>query len=270
MRSTNNTGVAAPIIAAAALLGCAAPDEDTTLAELERANAVARVSIERDACSCSCGQLVCWNFTCSGTGCSRADEYDLIVERDLATGDGPCPEAATGLTARLLGEDGEPLATDAAARGCSELSFSWRGPRAGLESRPHRIEISDASASWSIDDPFTLSSLAVVEPASAVSSSPTAPATVLAGDAIAFSLAPAARLTEVRASLRSAGTPDPIELPVRDVREDALELIVPSGTPPGLYDLQLDAGTLLPAGACRGPAVCRGLDIGTSSTLRVE
>jgi hypothetical protein len=269
MRSTNNTGVAAHIFAAG-LLGCAAPDEHATLAELERGNAVARVSIERDACSCSCGQLVCWNFTCSGTGCSSADEYELIVERDLQTGDGTCSETATGLTAQLLGEDEEPLAADATTHGCREISFRWRRPRDGLESRPHRIDISDASETWSIDDPFTLPSLAVLAPASAMSASSTVPATVHAGDAIVFSLDPPARLMEPRASLRSAVTHASTELPVRDIREDELELSVPSGTPAGLYDFQLRAGTLLPARACDGPALCQGLDVGTSFVMRVE
>jgi hypothetical protein len=266
MRSTNELRVVAHVLAAG-LVGCSAADEHTTLAELERA--VVLVSLERDACSCSCGKLICWDFSCSGADCSIADEYQLIVQRDLDAGDGSCFEMDSRITARLFAEDAEAVDAEVTTHGCAELGFRWRGPSAGLPSRPHRIEISDASRTWSIDDPFALSSLAVLAPASAMSASGI-PATVRAGDVLAFSLAPPARLTDAHASLRSSVTHDAIELRPSGIHEDELDVSVPVDTPPGLYDFQLGAGTLLAADACDGPALCRGRDVGMSFELRVE
>lgn len=269
MRSTGKPTAAVQLLAAA-LLGCAAADEHTTLAELERDGAGVRASIERDVCSCSCGKLVCWDFSCSGDGCSRADEYELIVARDADAGDGACFDAATALQARLIDGNREPLLAEATTHGCAEPSLRWRRPPAGLESRPHRIEISDDSGRWTIDDPFALVSLELRAPASALPTSAMVAATAAAGDAIVLGLTPPGQLTQVRASLRSSVTHDAIELPVGNLGEEQLEVIVPADTPPGPYQFELGAGTLLPSGACRGPAFCQGVDVGTTFALRVE
>jgi hypothetical protein len=248
--------------------GCAS-DQHLTLAALAQDNAEARASAERDACSCSCGKLVCWDFTCSGEGCSSADEHELSVVREPQEGGRACLPAATRLTARLFDEDAEPLVAEAATHGCDELSFLWRGPPADLESRPHRVEISDGRESWSIDDPFAHSTLTVLAPASAVSPSLPVPASVRPGDVIVFSIAPPAELTDVAASIRSPVTHQWTELPVVSI-DDRLELSVPSGARPGLYRLQIGAVTLLPASACHGPTTCRGLDVATSFDLRID
>jgi hypothetical protein len=253
----------------AVLAGCS-QDAGTTLEQLASEGARMQSLLERDACSCSCGQLICWNFTCSGDGCSSADEYELVVEREPGSGDGECFEPTRELTGRLFVDGGDPVVADSVSQRCHEISFLWRGPREGIDTRAHHVELADSSATWSLVNPFARSSLAIVAPASAVATSPNERGTLHAGEVLVIGISPPVELTEVHAALQSGSTHASLELSTGDVREDALELIVPADTPIGVYDLKLHTGTLLSPEACDGPSVCGGLGLEASLPLRID
>lgn len=248
----------------AALAGCSA-DAPTTLQELAREGVRAQSALERDVCSCSCGQWICWDFTCSGEGCSSADEYTLVLARDAEPGGG-CLDRTSGLGVRLFVENERPLPADRVSASCDELVFHWRGPREGFASRPHRIELADDTDAWSLESPFAPAPIATV----ALESAPAESATLPAGGTLVLDVSPPTKLAEVHAELRSHVTHEALELAAGEVHDDRVELLLPADTPSGVYDLQLGAHTVLPAEACRGPSVCWGLGLAASFALRVQ
>jgi hypothetical protein len=251
------------------LLGCGcAADDTTTLAELATYDDLRlQSSFERDACSCSCGNYVCWNFSCTGEGCSSADEYELAVDRA-----GECHEGTPGLMAKLVIAGSDAIEPSRIGDTCGDLTLTWRGLPHGIDlAQPHEVEIADGSATWLIQNPFAPPMPVLLAPESAISGSSSEPPTLNTDTTMIIGWDAEVRVTVVHGTLRATSHQRPsIDLQVVDIQADRMELRVPPETAAGLYEVALTAQTELEPSACQGPPACRGLDLAMSFELRIE
>lgn len=268
----------------AVLVALAAPasgcDTQTTLDDLaQRDDVHVESTIARDQCRCSCDTLICWDLTCSSPRCSIRDEYELQVIHGAEMA-GECPEGPQ-LTARLIGSDAAPLAAGDAAPlepysqqdGCGTTTFTWRlGDGQFDSSLPHRVEIADHSATWTIDGAFLTRALTIVAPTSAASPAAGAVPSLRAGEQLVVSFSPPALNNVPRATIHTlSGVSRPtLGLFIDAADADRIAVTMPADTAPGSYRIAIGLDILLTPEQCLGPALCRAADANAQWDLRID
>jgi hypothetical protein len=254
--------------------GCKSETSELSLAELgARDDVRVEPAVERDVCRCRCGDVVCWNLTCSGEGCSESDEYTLRVRHDPDSATSDCLPATPVVEARLL-LDGDTLAPFESHAGCGDLEFTWRGlPASFAGELEHRVTIRDSSATWTIVNPFREVTATLLAPPTDVTPPPGSLGSVAQGETVLVGLVPALRVLDASASLSSRVRHGeaPYDLAVA-IAGDALTLTVPVTVPVdrGAFDLELLAKTELARDACMGPSSCRGRSVFATWPVRIE
>lgn len=252
---------------AAAIVACGCHAKGTTLDDLAHRDDVrAEATLSPDQCACQCHELVCWNFTCSGPECSRKDEYELRIDHGPRAGDGECLDPLSDVTAELVRADGKPLAPSFVSNGCGELDITWRVSAGVFDAKsPHRVEISDGSATWTIDDPFLTHTLTLVAPPTAAGQ----PSVVREGESLVVAVSPPLPGATAHASIRASSVPDSrvSVLPVAVTDDGDIAFTIPPGTAPFIYDVIAGVDVVLGSDACRGPDACRG--VGAAATWEI-
>lgn len=245
---------------AASLLagGCGA--KGLTLEDLARREDVRiESSFSADQCECQCGQLICWDFTCTGPSCSRADEYELRVKHGATSGRSECLDELDEVTVQLVAAGAEPLAPHFVSNACGTLDLTWRMQPGRFDpASPHRVEISDGSANWTIEDPFLAHALTIVAPASATTSEPAVPRLVHPGEPLIVAVSPPVTAPTLSATIERtfAGTAPTSALASAMLDDGRIAIAIPPDTAVGLYEIRLGLGIALAADACRGPDAC--------------
>jgi hypothetical protein len=261
------------LLFAAALFACGG-DAVPTLGDLAHRDGVrVESAITRDRCRCPCAKLVCWHFSCSDSGCSIMDEYELTVTHGAATAAGECPEGPPELTAKLFASEAEPIAPHFVSGGCG-TSFTWRMPRARFDpASSHRVEIADETATWAVDGAFAPHPATILAPASAASPEAGAPRVVDAGATMVVGVSPPVSVATTKATIRSAlvgANQAPSALPSAMIDADHIGLTIPANTAPGRYDVAVHADVVLVPDACHGPPLCRGVAATGQWDVRVD
>src|SRR4051812_30591483 len=238
----------AAVALAAAALACGCHAWGSTLEDLGRRDDVhAEASFSPDQCACHCDQLICWDFTCSGPRCSRADEYELRVVHGPASGNGECLDERDEVTAKLVLDEGEPLAPKLVSNVCGTLDITWRMSAGRFDTAsPHRVEISDGSTTWMIDDPFLRHTLTIVAPPTAAAPAAGQRRVVRAGETLVIGVSPPLPAAMARAALQLITGPNrpASALPVA-VTDDHIAFTIPLETTPGIYDVTTSVDVML-------------------------
>jgi hypothetical protein len=212
---------------------------------------------------------VCWDLSCTRSGCSRADVYELSVRRP----EGECLESTRGLSAQLVagGERHEPRSIRDV---CGQLEIEWRGDRAAIDpARAHRLEISDETSTWTIDRPFAPRSAFIVEPEALASAVEGEPPVLPAGAPIIVGWSGGVTLAAAHATLAAPARTGPAsvtELAITELGGDRMQIDLPEQSATGQHELRVTAATVLASDACIGPPVCHGLALHGAWSLRVE
>lgn len=265
---------AVAVLLAAAFLahGC---ESVTTLEDLAHDPAVhVESAIARDQCRCQCDALVCWSFSCSNTGCSRADEYELTVVYGPGADNGECLDKPPTLTATLVAADAAPRAPRYVSEGCGEASFTWRMPAGQFDpTSSHRVEVADETATWTIEGAFSPHAPTIIAPATAASPEAGAARVILAGAQLVIGVLPPVGIVTPRATIKAVVS-DPFQppsnLPIVAVEDDRVTLAVPAATAIGRHDIAVGLGVVLGPDACQGPPACHGPSAAAHWEVRVE
>jgi hypothetical protein len=266
----NSLAVLAVLLAAVVATGC---DIQTTLDDLaQRDDVHVESTIARDQCRCQCDTLVCWNLTCSSSRCSIRDEYELrVVHGPDASGE--CPERPQ-LTAQLIAGDAAPLAPYSTDADCGATTFTWRlGDGQFDASLPHRVEIADHSATWTIDGAFLARALTLVAPASAASPAAGSAPSLRAGEQLVVAVSPPALNNVPRATIRNlsgVSTAPTLDLFIDAAETDRIAVTIPPDTAPGRHRIVIGLDILLTPEECIGPALCRAADANAHCDLRID
>jgi hypothetical protein len=252
--------------------GCGA--KGTTLEDLaQRDDVRADSSFSADQCACQCGQPVCWDFTCSGPRCSRADDYELRVKHGPESASNECLDELNEVTVRLVATGAEPPAPDFVSNVCGTLDITWRiRPGQFDRASSHRVEISDASATWTIEDPFLTHALAIVAPASATMPDAGAPRVIHRGEQLIVGVSPPVTSPTVSATIWSmvVGATRTSALSSAVLDDGRIAIAIPPDTAVGGHRIGLELGIALAADACRGPDTCHAVSTGTTWEVRIE
>ena len=253
--------------------GCTDEIPRTSLAELGARDDV-RVEpvVATGVCRCRCENTMCWSFTCTAGSCSESDEHTLRLSHGSDSGTSECLPSTTVEAELFL--DGAPVPPLEAGGRCGELEFTWRGLPRGVDGElDHRVTLRDASATWTIVNPFREVTATLLAPPAAVSPPLGSAGRVARGEAVVVGLDPPLAVVDASAALSSRVRHGeaPYELSVTSAF-GSLELTVPATVPTddGAFDLDVRADTELDRDACQGPPSCRGRSVFATWPVRID
>lgn len=158
--------------------------------------------------------------------------------------------------------------------GCGSASFTWRGlPGTFDPASPHRVEIADDAATWTIDGAFQPRSATILAPATAATPEAGASRALSAGAQMVVAVWPPAPIATPRATLKavvSDPSKPPSALSITAIDDDRFTFTVPPETVAGRYDVSVSFDLALAADACQGPPACDGVGASAHWEVQVE